>query len=52
MKKFYQVLPMVVFLAFLAVMALLLFLLPNKEYSEYEKRNLAGFPEITEFNTF
>lgn len=47
MKKIYQVLPMVVFLAFLTVMTLLLFLLPNKEYSENEKRNLAGFPEVS-----
>jgi len=47
MKKIYQVLPMVVFLAFLAVMTLLLFLLPHKAYSENEKRNLAGFPEVS-----
>lgn len=47
MKKIYQVLPTVVFLAFLAVMTLLLFLLPHKAYSENEKRNLADFPEVS-----
>ena len=47
MKKFYEALPALVFTVFLAVMALLLFLLPHKTYSENEKRNLAGFPEVT-----
>ncbi len=47
MKKFYHVLPAVVFLLFVAVMTLLLLVLPNKEYSENEKRNLAGTPEVS-----
>ena len=47
MKKLYSVLPTVVFVVFLAVMTLLLFLLPHKDYSENEKRNLADLPEVS-----
>ena len=47
MKKLYSVLPAVVFVVFLAVMTLLLFLLPHKDYSENEKRNLADLPEVS-----
>lgn len=47
MKKFYQFLPALVFLVFLAVMAGLLLFSPLKEYSENEKRYLAGPPEVT-----
>ena len=47
MKKFYQFLPALVFLVFLAVMAGLLLFTPLKEYSENEKRYLAGKPEVT-----
>lgn len=47
LKKIYAVLPAIVFVAFLAVMAVLLFVLPHKEYSENEKRYLAGVPEVT-----
>lgn len=47
LKQCYKVLPMVVFLIFLGVMAVLLFALPDKDYSENEKRYLAGPPELT-----
>ena len=47
LKKLYSILPMLVFLIFLAAMAVMLFFLPHKEYSENEKRNLAGVPEVT-----
>lgn len=47
LKKLYPVLPMLVFLVFLAVMALTLLFSPVKEYSENEKRYLAGRPEVT-----
>lgn len=47
MKTLYRFLPALVFLIFLAVMALLLLFSPIKEYSENEKRYLAGYPEVT-----
>lgn len=47
MKTLYRFLPALVFLLFLAVMALLLVFSPVKEYSENEKRYLAGYPEVT-----
>lgn len=50
MKKLYQFLPALVFLVFLAVMAALLLFSPVKEYSENEKRYLAGYPEVTTQN--
>lgn len=50
MKTLYRFLPALVFLIFLAVMALLLLFSPVKEYSENEKRYLAGYPEVTSAN--
>ncbi len=50
MKTLYRFLPALVFLIFLAVMALLLLFSPVKEYSENEKRYLAGYPEVTSEN--
>jgi hypothetical protein len=47
MKKFTAFLPALVFLIFLAVMTVLLVASPTKDYSENEKRNLAGRPEVT-----
>lgn len=47
MKKLYHFLPALVFLAFLAAMALLLLFSPVREYSENEKRYLAGRPEVS-----
>ena len=38
---------MLVFLVFLGVMAVLLFALPDKDYSPNEKRYLASAPEVT-----
>ena len=46
-KKYYPVLPAVIFVVFLAVMALLLLFSPVREYSENEKRYLAGRPEVS-----
>lgn len=50
MKTLYRFLPALVFLIFLAVMALLLVFSPVKEYSENEKRYLAGYLEVTTEN--
>ena len=50
MKKLYHFLPALVFLAFLAAMALLLLFSPVREYSENEKRYLAGRPEVSAEN--
>ena len=50
MKKLYHFLPALVFLVFLAAMALLLLLSPVREYSENEKRYLAGRPEVSAEN--
>ena len=47
LKKLYQCLPALIFLLFLVGMALVLLLSPVREYSENEKRYLAGRPEIT-----
>lgn len=47
MKTLYKALPAVVFVLFLGGMTLGLFLLPTREYSENEKRYLAGVPEVT-----
>lgn len=50
MKKLYHFLPALVFLVFLAAMALLLLFSPVREYSENEKRYLAGRPEVSAEN--
>lgn len=50
MKKLYHFLPALVFLVFLAAMALLLLFSPAREYSENEKRYLAGRPEVSAEN--
>ena len=47
LKQCYKILPMLVFLVFLGVMAVLLFALPDKDYSPNEKRYLASAPEVT-----
>lgn len=47
MKKLYSFLPALIFLVFLGVMALLLLFSPVRDYSENEKRYLAGRPEVT-----
>lgn len=47
MKTLYKALPSVVFVLFLAGMALGLLFLPVREYSENEKRYLAGVPEVS-----
>lgn len=43
----YRFLPALVFLVFLGALALVLVFSPVKDYSENEKRNLAGRPEVT-----
>ena len=50
MKKLYHFLPALVFLVFLAAMAWLLLFSPVREYSENEKRYLAGRPEVSAEN--
>ncbi len=47
MKKWYQILPALVFVVFLAAMSLVLLFSPTKDYSENEKRYLSGRPEVT-----
>jgi len=47
MKKCYAVLPMAVFLVFLAVMTALLLFGPKRDFSENEKRVLAGTPDLS-----
>jgi hypothetical protein len=47
MKKWFSFLPALVLLVFLGVMAVLLVASPTKDYSQNEKRNLAGRPEVT-----
>ncbi|MCI5689529.1 MAG: DHHW family protein [Clostridiales bacterium] len=47
MKKLYSFLPALVFLLFLGIMALVLFFSPVRDYSENEKRYLAGRPEVS-----
>ena len=47
LKQLYPVLPAVFFVVFLAVMALVLLFSPVREYSENEKRYLAGRPEVS-----
>ena len=46
-KKLYSFLPALVFLVFLFGMAIALFAGPVRDYSENEKRYLAGRPEVT-----
>ena len=47
MKKWYSVLPMVVFLVFLAVMTALLLFGPKGDFSVNEKRVLAQAPDLS-----
>jgi len=47
MKKRYYNIQIIIFLAFIFVFFLLFIIIPDKEFSQQENRNLAQFPEFT-----